>query len=841
MTRNCWLLGLGVVFLTLGCQDTFVERDAFEAEDLRTHRVAPPPSDASTRPDTSLADTTPPPPDTTPPPPDTAPAPDTRPAEDTQPPPPDVPTSNLELCNEACGLADNIINDCFGGNTVGGRDPSTLFLARRSLAFFIGDATPDDLLQLAEDLSATAHLSSDGRVIVFDGAPRLRTRELASEVEGLGAELPTLATITGRRIVATDRLVLRFSTEVHDVEDILATAGAAVVRPLGFGEHGFVAELIDPRADVFEAAAALSARADVRYAAPDFIRSYEHRVNDPYFDRQWHLDATDSNGAWLGADINALDAWALTEGDIGSVIAINDDGVDIGHPDIEAHLVRGFSVPPQDRMERRFDNGCCAHGTAVAGVAAAVGENNEGVRGVCPQCGIMPIFTGLDFADDSLLSESLTWPADNGAAVVNNSWGPTDGDPTILDEPPRSDLSEPLSPVVEDAIQHAFTQGRGGLGTVLVFAGGNGNEAAGTDPFVAHPLTIGVAALEDRGTKSWYSDFGPEIDLAAPSSGGLTPGIFSADIRQWYGYNPGDTMYGDARGDYTSEFGGTSSAAPVVSGVIGLMVAANPALTAAKLREMVIATADPIDPLRGAYDTNGKSRFYGAGKVNAYRAVRAAMAPVTCVAIEDERCNGVDDTCDGQIDEGCPTLSACAPCAFDAQCGADSVCAHLPGDEGPHCVARCDANGACASGTCRAGICVPPGERCAPCEASERCNGVDDNCDGQIDESGCDIKRLGEDCDFDGECHSGARCIGKVCITRCSSTRQCGDEFLICAEHTNAFAEVEDFKVCGYHEPTCAEARCGPETNEQQRQSFLNCLQRAGTDCEAIYYCVLGF
>nr|MDQ4041873.1 S8 family serine peptidase [Actinomycetota bacterium] len=179
------------------------------------------------------------------------------------------------------------------------------------------------------------------------------------------------------------------------------------------------------------------------------------------------------------------------------------------------------------------------------------------------------------------------------------------------------------------AIDFAVERGRLGRGCVIAWAAGNGNEDVGNDGYAGYDKVIAVAACNDTGTRSAYSDFGDAVWCAFPSNdfdGPLTPGIWTTDRSGVEGYNSGDESLGDAGGDYTNSFGGTSSACPGVAGVVGLMLARNPELTPQEVKAILRETSDRIDEAGGDYDSQGHSRLYGFGRVNARRAVEAAGA-----------------------------------------------------------------------------------------------------------------------------------------------------------------------------------------------------------------------
>jgi subtilisin-like proprotein convertase family protein len=220
------------------------------------------------------------------------------------------------------------------------------------------------------------------------------------------------------------------------------------------------------------------------------------------------------------------------------------------------------------------------------------------------------------------------WAAQNGADVISCSWGPVDGawfDPND----PQHDEVVLLPDSTRLAMDFAVTQGRNGKGCVILFAAGNGNENVGNDGYASYEKVIAVAACNDLGKKSAYSDFGDAVWCAFPSNEvdgpRLTTGIWTTDNSGPLGYNPGQAAKGDSAGNYTNSFGGTSSACPGAAGVAALVISRNPALRWDEVREILKNCCDKIDTAGGGYDANGRSPKYGFGRLNAKKAVELAM------------------------------------------------------------------------------------------------------------------------------------------------------------------------------------------------------------------------
>lgn len=458
-------------------------------------------------------------------------------------------------------------------------------------------------------------------------------------------------------VYLTEELTLQFRAEVAAaaIAQLAAEFGLAQVQPIEGVPNGFVFRLTAAAIEnPLKISNRLSQRAEVLVAEPNIVVRSQgfYRPRDPVYAQQWHLHHGGGRGLALNSHVFAESAWDITRGDRSIVVAVLDDAIEVNHPDFQG---RGKVVAPRDLKEEDFlplpgsptDN----HGTACAGVAIAE-ENGFGAVGIAPGCALMPVrMSGL--LDDRAIETAFDWAVAQGAAVIACSWG-------------AAAVNFPLSLRQRQALTRAATQGRNGKGCVIVFAAGNANrpingvvneqnwpQGALRGPtqwlngFAVHPDVMAVAASTSLNRKAAYSNWGREIAVCAPSNNAppgiglpqvgyvLTPpevrtglqglGIVTTD-------RPGQPGYGF--GDFTGDFGGTSSACPLVAGVAALVLSANPALTAAAVRQILQQTADKIvDPnpepqfgLRyGTYGPGGHSEWFGYGKVNAVRAVQAAV------------------------------------------------------------------------------------------------------------------------------------------------------------------------------------------------------------------------
>jgi len=346
----------------------------------------------------------------------------------------------------------------------------------------------------------------------------------------------------------------------------------------------------------------LRERGDAAWAHPDLAMKLVpmELPDDPYVADQWHLENTGQSGWTPGADIDAETAWAVSTG-LGALIAVFDSGVDLVHPDLI--VTPGYDyVGRDDDPSPDLSTDEAPHGTASAGLAAAVGDNGVGVAGVAYDSEVYAVRLIGDGTYLSDIYDGFVEGVDAGAWVLSNSWGFGDDCPEI----PEYDM-------FVDAMAYAEEYGRDGLGTAVVVSAGNGNCDISSDGFQAQPAAISVAATTGNDVRESYSSFGDHVDVAAPSGGVLTTDI------------SGDDGYGswDDDPDYHGGFSGTSASCPIVSGAVALMFAANERLTAAQAREVLCETAVRVDIDDAEYDATGWSAYYGCGRLDAGAAVLA--------------------------------------------------------------------------------------------------------------------------------------------------------------------------------------------------------------------------
>ncbi|GAB4154268.1 MAG: hypothetical protein Fur0046_34170 [Cyanobacteria bacterium J069] len=353
---------------------------------------------------------------------------------------------------------------------------------------------------------------------------------------------------------------------------------------------------------------------------------------DPLFADQWHLVNTGQTGGLPGIDINVASVWADYTG-AGINVGLIDDGVESVHDDLFANYNSALEF---DAAENDGDaapsSGFDYHGTSVAGLIAA-SANGVGGVGVAPDASISGLRLDFFTLDESDFIAQVTAAFYRMANfdVVNNSWGYT--------IPFYDNFSTPQYEGFGKALQHVAETGRDGLGTVVVFAGGNGR---GFDNANYHNLensrfTIAVAAINHFGESTFYSTPGASLLVSAPG-GEFNDAIATTDL---------SGAAGDDPSDYTQNFGGTSAAAPIVSGVVALMLQANASLGYRDVQEILAYSARQTDAtdlgwsFNGAKNWNGGglhvSHDYGFGLVDAHAAVRLAETWTAQSTLDNEQ------------------------------------------------------------------------------------------------------------------------------------------------------------------------------------------------------------
>ncbi len=355
---------------------------------------------------------------------------------------------------------------------------------------------------------------------------------------------------------------------------------------------------------VASAARFLRSFAEIEYAEPNYVRYADLLPDDPQFPDLWGLDNTGQTGGLFDADIDAPEAWDITTGDPGIVVAVIDSGMDLSHPDLNVWTnpgeipgngidddgngfvddVHGWDFADNDNDPTDTTPVVCAsHGTHTAGTIGARGDNGLGVAGVNLEVTVMPLralrrFLIFCAGVDSSFIGAIQYAADKGVRISNNSYG-----------------GGPFSQAVFEAIRASRS----------IFVASAGNESNNNDLNPSFPASydlngvISVAATDHNDLLADFSNIGfNSVDLGAPGVD-----VLSTVTGAGYGY-----------------LSGTSMASPHVAGGAALLLASDPSLTNNEIVWRIVNTTD----FTGLPVASG-------GRLNVFNAI--SVAPVVTIGL----------------------------------------------------------------------------------------------------------------------------------------------------------------------------------------------------------------
>jgi thermitase len=293
----------------------------------------------------------------------------------------------------------------------------------------------------------------------------------------------------------------------------------------------------------------------VESVALDYVMQTMFVPNDPYYSTPYPTSHYGNIAQWAPQFIDADQAWDATLGDASIIIAIVDTGIDANHPDLTGKVVLTKNYVKGERVSDSF-----GHGTHVAGIAAASINNGTGTAGICGRCSLMSVkVLGADGSGmTSDVASGIAYATDYGARVINLSLG-----------------SSSRTTIIRDALDYALSNN-----ALPVVAMGNSNtDEVGDLAYWYSALSVG--AVDQRGAKASFSNFGLQTDVTAPGVAVLsTMPTYPVTLNTQYGYK---TNY-DA-------LSGTSMATPVVAGLAGLILSRNPNLTASQVKGLIESAA----------------------------------------------------------------------------------------------------------------------------------------------------------------------------------------------------------------------------------------------------------
>jgi thermitase len=347
---------------------------------------------------------------------------------------------------------------------------------------------------------------------------------------------------------------------------VLRQSDARAALSLGAGSNAYRVRVASG-IDIQRLARELAILPGVAYAEPNRTRRLLRASTDPVVRQQWAL-----------RNIEAPAAWDVTTG--GAImIAILDTGVSRSHPEFRGRVMEGYDFANRDG-DASDDQG---HGTYVAGVAAASGDNGFGIAGVCWACTILPVkvLDSQGQGDDATIAEGMRYAVDRGARIISMSLG-----------------GDEETQVLRDAAAYAHERG-----ALVIAASGNGQADGNRASYpAAFPNVLAVSATDGADVVTGFATTGDFVDISAPGVG-----VWS-------------TAWIDGRGDTYEASNGTSAACPYVAGAAALALSIRPDLSVDQLAALLQAAADD----RGA---PGRDPEHGAGRLNLLRTVQLAQNP----------------------------------------------------------------------------------------------------------------------------------------------------------------------------------------------------------------------
>jgi subtilisin family serine protease len=357
-----------------------------------------------------------------------------------------------------------------------------------------------------------------------------------------------------------------------------------ITRALGESNDRFLYLRLPPGVSAKQCVKLLEKHADLEYVEEDAVGAGSALIpNDPNFVFQWHH----RNTLKLSASIGTPNAWDISCGSNSIIVAVLDTGVNTALSEFGGRCLPGYNFV-SGSTDTTDDHG---HGTAVAGVICARGNNSSMVAGVDWHCRLLPVKV-LDSANNGQYSwwaQGIDYAVSRGARVINFSAGGSSSSSTVI-----------------NSINNAIANG-------VIFVTITHNHGGGSITFpgnYADAITVGSSDRLDQ--RSAFSNYGPQIDLVAPGTNIITIGRFGG-VERWTG---------------------TSFAAPQVAGACALLCAVNPKLNQQSAKLLLSLGAE--DRVGDATDTPGFDDYYGWGRLNTYNSLLLASTKIDQIVMTND-------------------------------------------------------------------------------------------------------------------------------------------------------------------------------------------------------------
>ncbi|WP_052692070.1 S8 family serine peptidase [Teredinibacter purpureus] len=467
-----------------------------------------------------------------------------------------------------------------------------LALEQSSLEFNLAEGTEDVAtitLSNVGEAMLNYQFSLEEVTVTAKPSKRKLSRGVAAEPPSpiLYTQLPSKGTYEPFDIVVR----LKPSLRLADIQQLHAHYSATVTNTIA--PLNMEVWRLDTQTDLLNTLQSLNSNDAVYFAELNYKLASFDIPDDPRLGELWGLHNEGQTGGSVDADIDAVEAWNIWQGSHNTVVAVIDTGIDYSHPELVGNIWVNDNEIPDNNVDDDlngyvddvhgydFANGDGDplddndHGTHVAGTIGATGNDGIGIVGVNHAVKLMAVkfLSGSGGGSTAQAIESIVYAVDNGATILNNSWGGGAESVALL-----------------NAIQYANDQD-------VLFVAAAGNRGTNNDALPSFPSgyevdnIIAVAATDHNDLLASFSQYGlATVDLGAP----------------------GVDILSSVTGGGTSSFSGTSMATPHVAGVAALVKSYKTSLTTPELKAILLESVNPIDSLLGKTVTGGRLNAYDA-------------------------------------------------------------------------------------------------------------------------------------------------------------------------------------------------------------------------------------